>query len=371
MTKSGNVQTNATDAANSCDNEEIRAKLGVICQALTEIQTAYDELVCQLDILECLPDAETTLFPEVRAKLEQTGVHVAGALWALNHVVVEDDAEIERLRSGWHAICLQAGLLQCEIIRFAQSQLCPPPNNCQDAVTRLLAYTREGVQRAAALSHDQDGGEAFDWQRALINSVQEELVRISGQAANLAGFDQQVFDPFWWSIVEIRQILFPCPEEDRCLLTEQQLTQAIEELKNRFAPLGATICAPPAPFGSRRTSVPAQSNPVITSAPGAAYYLEMWKRSEDVALQLGGRAPAALKPQLESLASQAQLEQRRLQTEMGAGGTISTELSQWMERRLNEVYTALETARAISPGSTSGVEQRRLERVQAPLVGSR
>lgn len=375
---SGAITDKARDAAKSCDVEEMCKNLNDLCQNLTEMQQTYDDLICRLEFLQCLPDIEPPFLMELRAKLAQAGRYVADALQALGTIHLPEDDWRKKLTVAWSTIKQHMQPLEEAIAQWAQRQLCSPPDFCRAALCRITACVQEALSHVATLPNDRAGCETLNRQQELVECIHNELTTLAEQAGNLTDFNQRVFDPFWWPFAQIRLILSPCEEEeDPCVLTETQWKKLGEDLKTKFA----TASHPPQSVyrSSRSKLVNVAGAPACAAQPAsvpqreplgaqyAPYYIDTWKKSEELARGLKPFVTKALKLRIEAIITQAQREQQRLRAESTAGMVSVATLVRGVNRRWKETYEVLATAYAITLHTLTGAEKQRIAELSLQL----
>jgi hypothetical protein len=377
---SNRVVVEAENAAKSCVTEDMRKSVDVLCVQFANIRTTYDDLICQLDILQCLPELQPPLLSEMRGGIARIGYYMANAMRALASIKLLERNWVEQLQQEWHAISLQVDVLAEEIKRWAQKQLCTPPDYCQAAITRLRHCVGEAWSQVATLQSDPDCREVLEQQRALIECVHAELITLSAQAESLQdqGFNYAVFDKFWWPTAHIGQILYPCPEEESpCVLTERDVEELVEELKKKRADAGRQSVDMRVPVYTRPPSYagvlgrPAPQTARVASAGESLrrvpHYLEMWKKLETLACDLGPKVPTRLKSGITKLINQIQQEQRRLQAYRGAGDAALSRALRQMGRRWNSIHATLSAVHALTLDYASSAQRKELAEIGRQL----
>jgi hypothetical protein len=374
VTLSRSVQKRAERAAASCDTKEMHRLLRTLRKKMTTIQITYEAFTCHFGFLQCLPEVEPPFIIDIQTELDQAGVHVASVSRTLSTLCVSEEGWVQKLAKSWQVMQTHIESLKTEIAYWEQRQLCAPTNICREILTQLQQDTQIALGHIATLQRDPDSREARDQQLTLVERVQATLVTLSSQASHLSdnNFNKSVFAKFGWPIAQIRQLLStPEEKEEPYVLTKRQWRKVVEGLKTIFtvaggmpydAYLSSSIPTPPHALAAR-VVLPDGAREKYTP-----FYLETWKKAEELTATLKSLVSMLLKPRLEEVISEIQREQRRLQPEVVASTTPITPSPSQVVRRWNAVYTSLTTACATTRNNASNAEKKQLAELDAQLL---
>jgi hypothetical protein len=366
----GVIAESAMKAAESCDAKAVQASFNMLCGKLTAIHATHDQLLCQLDLLACLPYTEPPFLLQARTKLELVGYHVANAAQVAASITLTEPNWVAQIQQAWQVIDVQIDAAQRETNRWAQTQLCTPPEACHGAIDRLQHCAREGKRQAALLQNDPTCREVLDRQRHWIECVHTELITLFEKTEHLRGFNRGVFNKAWWATAQITQALHPCPEEESpCLLTEGDIPKIVAWLKEQFGTaagqptqLHVPTYARSSAFAPMSKLVPQAGRMVSDgeSVRRGPFYMEMLKKLEALACDLEPKVPARLKTRLARVIDEIQQQHCQVQASAGIGGAASARVLREIANRWHGLCASLSAILTSAKDAASPVQKKEL-----------
>jgi hypothetical protein len=199
---------------------------------IADISSRYQGLLHLLETFECRPDVEPPVLAEIRECLEEAGSFVVSALMTLNKISLEKEDCKSQLKKAWTTIHDQVHKLRQEIVRWAECQLCAPPDFCRETTGQLLSAAQKGLDRVSTLpSGPSMSIEARNGVVDLAKAFYEKLTDFKCKAESMTGFRMDVLTPFWWPLAQIKLVAEQCAkEEDPCHAMKLDLAKLFEIL---------------------------------------------------------------------------------------------------------------------------------------------
>lgn len=355
-----------------CDSCKLRQFLEGTGAFLQEIRDTHDTLLCLADLLDRRPEVQFPFTAQLRQILATVGGPMATVLRLLKQVHIEEPDIAGQLTKSLGN--LQAGVeqLTAEVRQWGQNQLCAPPEFCQETTGKLLALTTSAQALVGTLRADPSCRKSFDKFCALVEQVDEGVEKLKCQTAELQDFRTTAFDTIGMAVARI-SLLCQRPEpEDPCLLTEGQLTQLANALKESLPGFVGKRAGARQPAAARFffTCQPATARsgmaPAATTANLPAVQA-VWDRSaqllEQYQGQISGPLYTLLTPQLEL----ARRERERLGAELARASTSPTEARRESAVRWGQFFAAGGTARALATAQAPEEEKRLVRQLGARL----
>jgi hypothetical protein len=199
---------------------------------IADISSRYQGLLHLLETFECRPDVEPPVIAEIRKCFDEAGSFLASALMTLNKISLEKEDCKSQLKKAWTTIHDQVHKLREEIVRWAECQLCAPPDFCRETTGQLLSDAEKSLDRVGRLpSGPSMSIEASNGIVDLAKAFYEKLIDFRCKAEKMSGFRMDVFAPFWWPLAQVKLLAEQCgKKEDPCHAMKLDLARLFEIL---------------------------------------------------------------------------------------------------------------------------------------------